>query len=198
MMGNLANPSFLDCSPTRTTRATSGRSPTKPTPTCRRQPQPSTPPTPNPNPNTTTLSWLPGQHLSACSCPNSSQPGRSPSMGHGAPEIDIFEIEKIKSTQRAKSLLKARNSHHSCTIAFMATKGSAVQQAVSSLAGCQVICSKGAEQFFIPWVRRAACTYLYADHSLGSEYWVDLSNRPNNATTLSTAKLTSPQLTDSE
>ena len=35
------------------------------------------------------LSWLPGQCLSACSCPNSDHPGPT---GRGAPETDIFEI----------------------------------------------------------------------------------------------------------
>lgn len=42
------------------------------------------------------LSWLPGQRLSACSCPGSDHPGPSTDKGRGAPEIDIFEVEKDK------------------------------------------------------------------------------------------------------
>jgi hypothetical protein len=39
------------------------------------------------------LSELPGQRLSACTCPNSDHPGPRPSVGRGAPEIDIFETQ---------------------------------------------------------------------------------------------------------
>ncbi|KAH7906516.1 beta-glucan synthesis-associated [Hygrophoropsis aurantiaca] len=42
------------------------------------------------------LSWLPGQRLSACTCPNSDHPGPSTSVGRGAPEIDILEVEHNK------------------------------------------------------------------------------------------------------
>ena len=40
-----------------------------------------------------TLSELPGQKLSACSCPGSDHPGPSTSVGRGVPEIDIFEAQ---------------------------------------------------------------------------------------------------------
>lgn len=39
------------------------------------------------------LSFLPGQRLSACTCPNSDHPGPSTSDGRGVPEIDIFETQ---------------------------------------------------------------------------------------------------------
>ncbi|KAF8514413.1 beta-glucan synthesis-associated protein-domain-containing protein [Gautieria morchelliformis] len=44
------------------------------------------------------LSWLPGQRLSACTCPASagSHPGPAPTVGRGAPEIDVFEAQKNK------------------------------------------------------------------------------------------------------
>ncbi|KAF9443205.1 glycoside hydrolase family 16 protein [Macrolepiota fuliginosa MF-IS2] len=42
------------------------------------------------------LSWLPGQRLSACSCPGGDHPGPVDNKGRGAPEIDIFEAEKDK------------------------------------------------------------------------------------------------------
>ncbi|KAJ7028462.1 glycoside hydrolase family 16 protein [Mycena alexandri] len=37
------------------------------------------------------LSFLPGQRLSACTCPGSDHPGPSTSVGRGVPEIDIIE-----------------------------------------------------------------------------------------------------------
>ncbi|KAK7022190.1 glycoside hydrolase family 16 protein [Favolaschia claudopus] len=37
------------------------------------------------------LSFLPGQRLSACTCPGSDHPGPSTSTGRGVPEIDIIE-----------------------------------------------------------------------------------------------------------
>ncbi|KAJ7684422.1 glycoside hydrolase family 16 protein [Mycena polygramma] len=39
------------------------------------------------------LSFLPGQRLSACTCPGSDHPGPSTSDGRGVPEIDILEAQ---------------------------------------------------------------------------------------------------------
>jgi beta-glucanase (GH16 family) len=39
------------------------------------------------------LSGLPGQRLSACTCPGSDHPGPRTNKGRGAPEIDIFETQ---------------------------------------------------------------------------------------------------------
>ncbi|KAM0791358.1 hypothetical protein ACM66B_005825 [Microbotryomycetes sp. NB124-2] len=39
------------------------------------------------------LSWLPGQRLSACTCPGEDHPGPSNNVGRGAPEIDINEMQ---------------------------------------------------------------------------------------------------------
>lgn len=39
------------------------------------------------------LSGLPGQKLSACTCPGSDHPGPSTNVGRGVPEIDIFEAQ---------------------------------------------------------------------------------------------------------
>ncbi|KAF8314471.1 beta-glucan synthesis-associated [Clavulina sp. PMI_390] len=39
------------------------------------------------------LSWLPGQRLSACTCPGEVHPGPNVNTGRGAPEIDIFEAQ---------------------------------------------------------------------------------------------------------
>lgn len=37
------------------------------------------------------LSYLPGQKLSACTCPGGDHPGPNVGVGRGAPEIDIIE-----------------------------------------------------------------------------------------------------------
>ncbi|KIJ60820.1 glycoside hydrolase family 16 protein [Hydnomerulius pinastri MD-312] len=42
------------------------------------------------------LSWLPGQRLSACTCPGEDHPGPANNVGRGAPEIDILEVEHNK------------------------------------------------------------------------------------------------------
>jgi beta-glucan synthesis-associated protein KRE6 len=39
------------------------------------------------------LSYLPGQRLSACSCPGSDHPGPQSNSGRGVPEIDIIETQ---------------------------------------------------------------------------------------------------------
>ncbi|KAI0647690.1 glycoside hydrolase family 16 protein [Trametes meyenii] len=39
------------------------------------------------------LSFLPGQRLSSCTCPNSDHPGPSVNVGRGVPEIDVFETQ---------------------------------------------------------------------------------------------------------
>lgn len=39
------------------------------------------------------ISFLPGQRLSACTCPKSDHPGPSTSTGRGVPEIDILETQ---------------------------------------------------------------------------------------------------------
>ncbi|RPD77391.1 glycoside hydrolase family 16 protein [Lentinus tigrinus ALCF2SS1-7] len=39
------------------------------------------------------ISFMPGQKLSACTCPDSDHPGPSVSKGRGVPEIDIFETQ---------------------------------------------------------------------------------------------------------
>ena len=39
------------------------------------------------------LSFLPGQRVSACTCPESDHPGPNVGVGRGVPEIDIFEAQ---------------------------------------------------------------------------------------------------------
>ncbi|QRW04291.1 glycoside hydrolase family 16 protein [Ceratobasidium sp. AG-Ba] len=75
------------------------------------------------------LSVLPGQKLSACTCPDtpsSEHPGPTMNTGRGAPEIDALEAQKNKLGDGGKI------SDPSIT-AFNEYRGSAVQQAVSAL-----------------------------------------------------------------
>ncbi|THV05200.1 glycoside hydrolase family 16 protein [Dendrothele bispora CBS 962.96] len=44
------------------------------------------------------VSFLPGQRLSACTCPGSDHPGPSTSTGRGVPEIDIIETQVDTTT----------------------------------------------------------------------------------------------------
>ncbi|KAG6897558.1 hypothetical protein C0992_000341 [Termitomyces sp. T32_za158] len=48
------------------------------------------------------LSFLPGQRLSACTCPGSDHPGPSVSDGRGVPEIDILEAQVDVSVFRGE------------------------------------------------------------------------------------------------
>ncbi|KAJ7494402.1 glycoside hydrolase family 16 protein [Mycena galericulata] len=97
------------------------------------------------------LSFLPGQRLSACTCPGSDHPGPSTSVGRGAPEIDILEAQVEMSPvirgQASQSYQLAPynlnfdfdNSTSATPIAnatitkFNAYKGDAFQQTVSAV-----------------------------------------------------------------
>ena len=48
------------------------------------------------------LSFLPGQRLSACTCPGSDHPGPSVSTGRGVPEIDIIEAQVDTSVMQGQ------------------------------------------------------------------------------------------------
>jgi beta-glucan synthesis-associated protein KRE6 len=96
------------------------------------------------------LSFLPGQRLSACTCPDSDHPGPSFSTGRGVPEIDIFETqidtsrwvpEVSQSMQTApyNAAYQFDNSSSATTIYdatishFNTYKGGLFQQAVSTV-----------------------------------------------------------------
>ncbi|KAF6757534.1 beta-glucan synthesis-associated protein [Ephemerocybe angulata] len=49
-------------------------------------------------PNGMNLSSLPGQRLSACTCPGSDHPGPRYNVGRGVPEVDIIEAEINRTT----------------------------------------------------------------------------------------------------
>jgi len=95
------------------------------------------------------LSYLPGQRLSACTCPGSEHPGPSVSTGRGAPEIDILEAQ-IDTTrfvgQVSQSLQVAPfnadyqfnnnptdSPRQGTTTAFNQYRGGKYQQAISAL-----------------------------------------------------------------
>ncbi|KAF9516003.1 glycoside hydrolase family 16 protein [Hydnum rufescens UP504] len=99
------------------------------------------------------LSWLPGQKLSACTCPGEDHPGpneHSKPAGRGAPEIDIFEAQKNKQGFGGRVTQSAQMAPFSTLYYFANTsadvsiphpertilnpyRGSALQQAISAL-----------------------------------------------------------------
>ncbi|KAJ7181361.1 beta-glucan synthesis-associated [Mycena crocata] len=123
------------------------------------------------------LSWLPGQKLSACSCPGSDHPGPDVSVGRGAPEIDVLEAEKDKDaptghvvSQSAQFAPFTHDYNYGTTTTDgysvlneaaarpNSYKGSAIQQAVSSLVKLPPTGFQGSGRDFV--------TY-------GFEYWSD-------------------------
>jgi len=126
------------------------------------------------------LSWLPGQKLSACTCPGEDHPGPSVSTGRGAPEIDILEAEKDKvlagqvvsqSVQLApftqdydyvNDTQAAWWVNSSTSTRPNTYKGSAVQQAISALTTVPDDIFQGSGQQF---------------STFGFEYWSDPNSR---------------------
>lgn len=123
------------------------------------------------------LSFLPGQKLSACTCPGSSHPGPTVSTGRGAPEIDILEAEidverwvgrSSQSLQlapynyryRYNNETPATTVHDTSTTHLNEYTGGPYQQAVSALTDI------GTE----PYGGNAYSPYAY-------EYWADPKKR---------------------
>lgn len=127
------------------------------------------------------LSWLPGQRLSACTCPGEDHPGPdlNKPIGRAAPEIDIFEAQKNKVafggrvTQSAQmapftNMYYYPNTSADITIhdanatSLNTYRGSALQQAVSALTNLNssVFAANGA---------------VYT--KFGVEYWSNPDNR---------------------
>ncbi|KAF9013422.1 glycoside hydrolase family 16 protein [Cyathus striatus] len=125
------------------------------------------------------ISFLPGQRLSACTCPGSDHPGPSTNIGRGVPEIDIIETEVNVSTipfqgcvsqsyqvapynfQYTPDISEPATTIYDTSITSMNTyKGGVYQQAVSALSDID-------SQFYSG---NAYATY-------GTEYWSDPNNR---------------------
>lgn len=95
------------------------------------------------------LSYLPGQRLSACTCPGSDHPGPSVSVGRGAPEIDVLEAQidtALAKGQVSQSLQVAPFNYNylfnnassvtpteGSTTQFNVYKGGQYQQAISAV-----------------------------------------------------------------
>ncbi|KAK7691618.1 hypothetical protein QCA50_005017 [Cerrena zonata] len=127
------------------------------------------------------LSWLPGQRLSACTCSGEDHPGPTVGKGRGAPEIDILEVEKNKTTNSNGQVVSQSAQFAPFTHDYLYAndtqdawwiynseithandyKGSAVQQAVSALTNLPDDMFQGVtnKQF----------------HTLGFEYWANPS-----------------------
>ncbi|KAJ6557272.1 glycoside hydrolase family 16 protein [Mycena vulgaris] len=123
------------------------------------------------------LSFLPGQRVSACTCPGEDHPGPDVSVGRGVPEIDIIEAQvdvslfegqvsqsyqvapfnldwQFVNTTPATSFVDASKT------SFNSYKGSNQQQAVSALT-------------YIPATAYSGDGYAV----YGFEYWSDPNNR---------------------
>jgi beta-glucanase (GH16 family) len=48
------------------------------------------------------LSYLPGQRLSACTCPGSDHPGPNTNTGRGVPEVDVLEAQVDVAAQQGQ------------------------------------------------------------------------------------------------
>lgn len=127
------------------------------------------------------LSWLPGQRLPACTCPGEDHPGPNVNVGRGAPEIDILEVEKNKTTDGQGQVVSQSAQFAPFTHDYdiltdtedqfqiftpdltrpNGYKGSAVQQAVSCLTNLPDDMFQGSGQQF---------------KTLGFEYWADPDN----------------------
>jgi len=96
------------------------------------------------------LSALPGQKLSACTCPGSDHPGPRVDVGRGVPEIDIIEaqidLEKMQGTASQSFQIApydmgynfvdtapASVLHNTTSTHFNVYKGGPLQQALSAL-----------------------------------------------------------------
>ncbi|KAI0674191.1 beta-glucan synthesis-associated [Trametes maxima] len=128
------------------------------------------------------LSWLPGQRLSACTCPGEDHPGPSNKVGRGVPEIDILEAEKNKTdggvgqvvSQSAQfapfthdysyvnDTADAWTIYDSSVTRPNGYRGSAIQQAVSALTTLPDDMFQGSGANF---------------KTLGFEYWANPKNR---------------------
>ncbi|KAI0071689.1 beta-glucan synthesis-associated [Panus rudis PR-1116 ss-1] len=128
------------------------------------------------------LSWLPGQRVSACTCPNEDHPGPTNSKGRGAPEIDILEVERNKTDGSVGQVVSQSAQFAPFTHDYLYKndtqdawwiytpdlthandyKGSAVQQAVSALTTLPDDMFQGSGQVF---------------KTLGFEYWANPDNR---------------------
>ncbi|KAL0576050.1 hypothetical protein V5O48_005931 [Marasmius crinis-equi] len=121
------------------------------------------------------LSLLPGQRLSACTCPGSDHPGPSTSTGRGAPEIDIIEAqidtdrfvgEVSQSYQIAPYNMNYRIDRSKATIydtsitKYNTYEGGPLQQAVSAVSDVDDANYGG----------KGYATY-------GFEYWTDPNHR---------------------
>ncbi|KAG8997689.1 hypothetical protein FRB90_012440 [Tulasnella sp. 427] len=94
------------------------------------------------------LSYLPGQRVSACTCPGEDHPGPDVSVGRSAPEIDVFEAERSKTggpggqTSQSSQYAPFNDAYQyntAATTLYLPTTyhntflGSGTQQSISSL-----------------------------------------------------------------
>jgi hypothetical protein len=134
-------------------------------------------------PNGEALSFLPGQRLSACTCPGSDHPGPTVTSGRGVPEIDVLEAQVDVSAFRGQASQSLQVAPYNAQYEFVDTtpattiydssqtvlnsyKGGQFQQAISGL------------------------TYVNSENynntgyqSYGFEWWSDPGNRDSGFVT---------------
>ncbi|OCH84874.1 beta-glucan synthesis-associated [Obba rivulosa] len=114
------------------------------------------------------LSWLPGQRLSSCTCPGEDHPGPDVTVGRGAPEIDILEVERNKTANSQGQVVSQSAQFAPFTHDYLYSndtqdewwiyspditrantyKGSALQQAISCLTDLPDDMFQGSGQVF--------------------------------------------------
>jgi beta-glucanase (GH16 family) len=77
------------------------------------------------SPKGTEISFLPGQKLSACTCPGSDHPGPSTNKGRGVPEIDVLETQIDTSLMRAQVSQSFQTAPYNYQYQFVNTSPSA-------------------------------------------------------------------------
>ncbi|KIM89080.1 glycoside hydrolase family 16 protein [Piloderma croceum F 1598] len=102
------------------------------------------------SPKGTELSFMPGQRVSACTCPDSDHPGPTTNVGRGVPEIDIIETQINTSVMQGQVSQSYQTAPYNYQYQFVNTtpstmiyddtitqynsyKGGVYQQAVSAL-----------------------------------------------------------------
>ena len=123
------------------------------------------------------LSFLPGQRLSACTCPQSDHPGPNVKTGRGVPEIDVLEAQVEVSTFTGEVSQSFQTAPYNAQYEFVNTsdvtpiyddsktffnhyKGGPYQQAISAVTT-------------IP-----STVYNNTDYAVyGYEWWSDPNNR---------------------
>jgi beta-glucan synthesis-associated protein KRE6 len=121
------------------------------------------------------LSFLPGQRLSACTCPGSDHPGPSTSDGRGVPEIDILEAQINTTTRQGEVSQSFQCAPYNIKYQFDEASAQITDQSVTHFNGY-----RGSE-----WQQAVSAVSVTDDNAYdgqsyslyGYEWWFDQDNR---------------------